>query len=45
MVYKDGRFQYTNDIDAVSSAQNDLNEYQRERQRKRNSIGKTKLMS
>ena len=32
MVYKDGRFQYTNDIDAVSSAQNDLNEYQRERQ-------------
>ena len=32
MVYKDGKFQYTNDIDAVSSAQNDLNEYQRERQ-------------
>lgn len=32
MVYKDGKFQYVNDIDAVSSAQNDLNEYQRERQ-------------
>ena len=32
MVYKDGKFQYTNDIDAVSSAQSNLNEYQRERQ-------------
>lgn len=32
MVYKDGKFQHANDIDAVSSAQNDLNEYQRERQ-------------
>ena len=32
MVYKDGRFQYADDIDAVSSAQSDLNEYQRERE-------------
>ena len=33
MVYKDGKFQYANDIDAVSSAlKMNLNEYQRERQ-------------
>lgn len=30
MVYKDGRFQYVSDIDAVSEAQADLDEYNRE---------------
>lgn len=30
MVYKDGRFQYVSDIDAVSQAQSDLEEYERE---------------
>ena len=32
MVYKDGKFQYVNDIDAVSEAQADLDEYNREQE-------------
>lgn len=31
-VYKDGRFQYVDDIDAISAAQQDYDEYKRERQ-------------
>ncbi len=30
MVYKDGKFQYTNDIDEISAAQSDLQKYERE---------------
>lgn len=30
LVYKDGRFQYANDIDAIANAQNALNAYNRE---------------
>lgn len=32
MVYKDGKFQYVSDIDAVSEAQADLDEYNREQE-------------
>lgn len=32
MVYKDGKFQYTNDIDEISAAQSDLQEYEREQE-------------
>lgn len=32
MVYKDGRFQYVSDIDAVSVAQSELTQYRRDRQ-------------